>query len=350
MDTIYLTPIIGALIGYFTNWLAIKMVFRPYEAKYIFGIKVPFTPGLIAVERPRITEQIGFVISNYLLTQDDISESVSNIDFNESTKKMVLELTSMVKSSDKTIDDLLKSTFKENYDAKRLEIIQGLNNSLNNSLYTKKSDEKIFRKEQNIKKGLPTVLNVVKKTLEEDLYSVDEISISLLDDVMSSAFGSFGPLVSGLLNSQKIYDAIKGKILFKIENNYDEIEEKLIGFVKANNKDTEILFDLNQLVELAVDNILSIKVSDIGKYLDVINNDEIIKVIANEISKFVSSESSNLLKDVDVSKLVTKKLDEMPLSEIENLIMVIAKKEIKSITYVGGVLGLIIGFLPLIFK
>lgn len=350
MDTIFLTPIIGALIGYFTNWLAIKMVFRPYEAKYIFGIKVPFTPGLIAVERPRITKQIGFVISNYLLTEEDISEYVSNIDFNDPTKKMLLEITSIVKSSDKTIDDLLKDTFKENYEAKRLEIIESLNSSLNNKLYTKKSDEKIFKKEQNIKKGLPTALNVVKKTLEEDLYSVDEITVSLLDDVLSSAFGSFGPLVAGLLNSEKIYSAIKSKIIYKIENEYDEIEEKVIKFVKDNNKDTEVLFDLNKLVELSVDNILSIKVSDLGKYLDVLNNDEISKTISNEISKFISTGSSDLLKDVDVCGIVTKKLDEMPLSEIENLIMVIAKKEIKSITYVGGVLGFIIGFLPLIFK
>ncbi len=43
--------LIGAVIGYITNWLAIKMLFRPREAKYIFGMKLPFTPGLIPKEK-----------------------------------------------------------------------------------------------------------------------------------------------------------------------------------------------------------------------------------------------------------------------------------------------------------
>ena len=42
-----LGPIIGGVIGYSTNWLAIKMMFRPHKAKYIFGMKIPFTPGLM---------------------------------------------------------------------------------------------------------------------------------------------------------------------------------------------------------------------------------------------------------------------------------------------------------------
>ena len=40
-------PILGGLIGYYTNDIAIKMLFRPYKVLYIFGRKVPFTPGLI---------------------------------------------------------------------------------------------------------------------------------------------------------------------------------------------------------------------------------------------------------------------------------------------------------------
>lgn len=42
-----LGPLTGGIIGYFTNWLAIKMMFRPHKAKYIFGMKIPFTPGLM---------------------------------------------------------------------------------------------------------------------------------------------------------------------------------------------------------------------------------------------------------------------------------------------------------------
>ena len=36
-------PLIGAVIGLFTNWLAVKMLFRPYYPKKIAKWRFPFT-------------------------------------------------------------------------------------------------------------------------------------------------------------------------------------------------------------------------------------------------------------------------------------------------------------------
>ncbi len=57
--TFIAAPISGAVIGYFTNWLAIKMLFLPYKEKYLFGIKIPFTPGIIPKERKKLATGIG---------------------------------------------------------------------------------------------------------------------------------------------------------------------------------------------------------------------------------------------------------------------------------------------------
>ncbi|MBR6349380.1 MAG: DUF445 family protein, partial [Lachnospiraceae bacterium] len=40
-------PIIGCIIGAFTNFIAIKMLFRPLKPVYIGKFRVPFTPGVI---------------------------------------------------------------------------------------------------------------------------------------------------------------------------------------------------------------------------------------------------------------------------------------------------------------
>ena len=61
---------IGALIGGFTNHLAIKMLFRPHEAKYIGKWRVPFTPGLIPKRRDELAMQLGKTVTNYLLTPE----------------------------------------------------------------------------------------------------------------------------------------------------------------------------------------------------------------------------------------------------------------------------------------
>lgn len=37
-------PLAGLVIGYFTNDIAIKMLFRPYRPYRVFGWRIPFTP------------------------------------------------------------------------------------------------------------------------------------------------------------------------------------------------------------------------------------------------------------------------------------------------------------------
>ena len=63
-------PLVGAIIGYFTNWLAIKMLFRPLKPVYLGKIRLPFTPGILPRERIRLTESVGDTVSRELLTAD----------------------------------------------------------------------------------------------------------------------------------------------------------------------------------------------------------------------------------------------------------------------------------------
>ena len=47
-ETAYvIAPLLGGVIGYITNDIAIRMLFRPHKAKYVMGVHIPFTPGII---------------------------------------------------------------------------------------------------------------------------------------------------------------------------------------------------------------------------------------------------------------------------------------------------------------
>jgi uncharacterized membrane protein YheB (UPF0754 family) len=65
-------PVAGAIIGYFTNDIAIKMLFRPYRAIYIGNKKVPFTPGLIPRNQERLAKNISNTIMGSLLTPEEL--------------------------------------------------------------------------------------------------------------------------------------------------------------------------------------------------------------------------------------------------------------------------------------
>ncbi|HHP7246072.1 MAG TPA: DUF445 domain-containing protein [Elainellaceae cyanobacterium] len=65
-------PVVGGIIGYFTNDLAINMLFRPYRALYIGGWQVPFTPGLIPSNQARLAQRVADTIMGSLLTPEEL--------------------------------------------------------------------------------------------------------------------------------------------------------------------------------------------------------------------------------------------------------------------------------------
>jgi uncharacterized membrane protein YheB (UPF0754 family) len=65
-------PVIGGVIGYFTNDIAIKMLFRPYRPLYLGKRRIPFTPGLIPSNQERLARRISDTIMGSLLTPEEL--------------------------------------------------------------------------------------------------------------------------------------------------------------------------------------------------------------------------------------------------------------------------------------
>ncbi len=76
-------PVIGAFIGYLTNKIAIRMLFRPLRPWHIFGLRVPMTPGVIPSKREQLAENIGEMVGSHLLTSRDIGAALSEEPFQE---------------------------------------------------------------------------------------------------------------------------------------------------------------------------------------------------------------------------------------------------------------------------
>ena len=71
-------PAIGALIGYCTNYIAVKMLFHPYKEVKLFGLTLPFTPGVIPKNKPRLARAISRAVADVLLTKEDIAGLITN--------------------------------------------------------------------------------------------------------------------------------------------------------------------------------------------------------------------------------------------------------------------------------
>jgi uncharacterized membrane-anchored protein YjiN (DUF445 family) len=76
-------PLAGALIGFVTNVLAIRMLFRPLKPRYILGIRVPFTPGILPRERAKLARSIGAMVERELLTPRILRERLAGAELRE---------------------------------------------------------------------------------------------------------------------------------------------------------------------------------------------------------------------------------------------------------------------------
>lgn len=67
-------PVAGAVIGYFTNDIAIKMLFRPYKPLYVGKQRIPFTPGLIPRNQANLAKRVANTIMGSLLTPEELQK------------------------------------------------------------------------------------------------------------------------------------------------------------------------------------------------------------------------------------------------------------------------------------
>jgi uncharacterized membrane protein YheB (UPF0754 family) len=82
-------PLLGAFIGYMTNYVAIKMLFRPLHPWKIFGLRVPMTPGVIPLKRHQLAENIGEMVGEHLLTSQDVSRAISGSRFQKDLEELI---------------------------------------------------------------------------------------------------------------------------------------------------------------------------------------------------------------------------------------------------------------------
>ncbi len=72
--TTAINVVVYALVGWITNVQAVAMLFKPYTEKRIFGIKIPFTPGVIVSRKPRFAKSMSGFVDEELLNRDSIEE------------------------------------------------------------------------------------------------------------------------------------------------------------------------------------------------------------------------------------------------------------------------------------
>src|SRR5665647_2081926 len=97
-------PFLGALIGYVTNSIAVKMLFHPHKQIKLGKFVVPYTPGIIPKRQKDLGRAMGNMVEHNLITLDDMKERLLSL----KTKNAIVN-----GLSSKIFELTEKHTFKE---------------------------------------------------------------------------------------------------------------------------------------------------------------------------------------------------------------------------------------------
>lgn len=299
----FVAPVaLGGIIGAFTNYIAIKMMFRPYSEKRLFGFVVPFTPGIIPKRQNDLAKAIGRVVCDNLVDADGISKMLLS---DETIGKLESKIDEMVRSLQKNENSL--RVFFSNYAGEdRVEcLIKRVND------------------------------NLVSKI--DGIVSDDKIGQTIAESAMSAFDNRIGDGFMGMITRNALTDTIKDKITPKLAN--------LINDVMRGDGRKMIL----SIVDDEINRFSNGSVASWAAGM----SDEKIESLKRDVVKLysekVNAELPRLLRTIDISKIVEDKIQSMDMPTVERLVLDVANNELYMLVWLGGLLGAIIGVANIFF-
>ncbi len=290
-------PMIGAVIGYFTNYLAVKMLFRPRKEIRICGKTLPFTPGVIPKGKPRLACVIGRTVADTLITGEDIRKS------------------------------LLSEPMQDAVADKAESILQS---RLQNAVcrVTRWDDAEYEKTKEKI-----------CDTLSEEIYETvlqmplqEKVSESMMRHVQEKLAeiggdGMMGGMIAMMLPPERLASLIEpaGEKMQKYveDHGLEYIRPALEQKVSEMEEKTgvEMLYDFSISKSMVRSTVKAFYVHAVEKHMN------------------------GLLQKIDLASLIEDKINAMDVMELESMVLSVMKKELNTIVNLGALIGFVIGIL-----
>lgn len=299
----FIAPIaLGGIIGAFTNYIAIKMMFRPYKEKRIFGFVVPFTPGIIPKRQNDLAKAIGRVVSDNLVDVDGISKMLLS---DETIGKLESKIDEMFRALQRN-EDSLRIFFSNYAGEERVEnLIKRVNDNLVSKIDGIVSDEKIGQ-------------------------TIAASAMSAFDERIGDGF-------MGMITKNALADIVKDKITPKLANLINDV-------MRGDGRKMILSIVDDEINRFANGSVASWTASVSDEKIESLKND-----VVRLYSEKVKSELPRLLRTIDISKIVEDKIQSMDMPMVEKLVLDVANNELYMLVWLGGLLGAVIGVANIFF-
>lgn len=284
-------PLIGGIIGYCTNYIAVKMLFRPLKPVKIGNFTLPFTPGIIPKRKDKLAEAIGDAVGHNLFTKQDLQELFQN----SSVRNSILQgiITKMETVMGESLEDVAqKFVNEETLEQKKEDIMDFLTAKIKNGI---------------LELDLGALIAEGGSSVIKEKFQGGMFSFFLNDDLISSIAEPIGREVEKYIedNGEKIFRPVVEK-------------------------------QLNELLDMNTEQALDLLGVDANKMQEALNQ---------AYDALISENIEKLLNQFDIAGTVQKKVQEMDVAELEKLVLSVMKKELDVIVNLGALIGFVIGIL-----
>jgi uncharacterized membrane protein YheB (UPF0754 family) len=378
-------PLAGAVIGYVTNAVAIKMLFRPLREIRIFGIRLPFTPGILPRQRHKLADNIGAMVEKQLITPEILIARFQQEDVR----------THIGDSIGLYMEKILTAPI----DTGKLPF---LNRSIREILGSESSSlEKTLTVilEEQIQKSAPQAVSQLAAFLETNFPLMAESFIRFLEKseihlLLESNGGIFLNNAILKLNVFQRFFLSAGQYDKTLHDRMPEIIDDLIDQIKKLLEDRSIQTDIikfltdtvykqlmkqesqeriahflsgtaKAFLDRPIGEILQIFLTgnqrsleetgeprSLGRLLSINQGkkDRFVSFIRDKFLALAEEQSPVILKTINVKTLVSDRINSLDMLSVEHIVLDVMANQFKWINIFGAILGALIGLFQPVFS
>lgn len=288
-------PALGAVIGYITNDIAIRMLFRPRRAKYICGVHVPFTPGIIPKEKDRIASAIGNAISEHLMNREVLEHTLLSNEMLAKVRLAIDEFFYTQLHNDETVEQ-----FAAHY----------------------LTSEEIAAMRESTCDDIAKLITAKLRDRAIGATIAHAATQHVIDKTRSS--------VAGKIKAEKLIEVIASPIESKLASHINDVLHD-----QAPSMATRIVYT-------EADKLLSMPMRDLFKEHEQ-QLEQAREGIVSVYRTIISDHLPRILEGLNISAIVESRIKEMDMEEAEQIILNVMNKELRAIVWLGALLGCIMG-------
>ncbi len=310
---ILLPILLGAVIGYFTNDLAIRMLFHPHKPIMLGKWQLPFTPGIIPKNQSRIAKAVGGAVSTQLFTETDLVDQLKNSGAKaeiagriaDAVFETELSLASLSEDEPVKVPDEARSEEEDEIGALVPEEDEGIAGRI----------------------GAFVTDRVVEKMAAADLHTpIEDLVWEGVQDYRRN------PMIAMFLNASAV-DAI-----------IDKVEGALRSYLAGDGRAL-----IRRLVTEEAETLRETPFRDLAGELH-LEKEAAAEAIGRILDRFIEQFGASFSEKTDIAGIVREKIESMNPAELEGLVMSVMKHELQAVINLGALIGAVIGAVNLILK